>query len=76
MRIIMSKDELTNLSWEITQILCKCDTQREAFNLMIATIGAFVAFLYEDKNDRVAALEFVRRNMCDFIKTVEKGAVY
>lgn len=64
----MSKDELANLSWEIFQILRKCDTQREAFNLFIATIGTFVASQYEDKNDQVAALKFVRRNLGNFIK--------
>ena len=71
----MSKDELANLSWEIFQILRKCDTQREAFNLFIATIGAFVASQYEDKNDQVAALKFVRRNLDNFIENVEKGAL-
>ena len=71
----MSKDELADLSWEIFQILRKCDTQREAFNLVIATIGTFVASQYEDKNDQVAALKFVRRNLGNFIKNVEKGAL-
>lgn len=71
----MSKDELTNLSWEIFQILCKCDTQREAFNLFIATIGSFVASQYENKDDQVATLKFVRRNLDVFIKNVEKGAL-
>ncbi len=35
----MIQDELAELSWEIAQILYKCDNQREAFNLIIATKG-------------------------------------
>ena len=69
----MSKDELANLSWEIFQILRKCDTQREAFNLFNATIWTYVASQYEDKNDQVAVLKFVRRNLDDIIENVEKG---
>ena len=69
----MTQDELAKLSWEIAQILCKCDNQREAFNLIIATTGTLIASWYKDKNEQVAALKFVRRLLNNFIKNVEKG---
>ena len=69
----MTREQLAELSWEITQILYKCDNQREAFNLIIATTGALIASWYKDKNDQVAALKFVRRSLSNFIKNVEKG---
>lgn len=69
----MTQDELAELSWEIAQILYKCDNQREAFNLIIATTGALIASWYKDKNEQVAALKFVRRLLNNFIENVEKG---
>ena len=69
----MTQDELAKLSWEIAQILYKCDNQREAFNLIIATTGTLIASWYKDKNEQVAALKFVRRLLDNFIKNVEKG---
>lgn len=69
----MTQDELVELSWEIAQILYKCDNQREAFNLIIATTGTLIASWYKDKNEQVAALKFVRRLLNNFIKNVEKG---
>ncbi len=69
----MTQDELVGLSWEIYQRLCQCDTQREAYNLIVATIGTFTASQYNDKDERVAALKFVRRLLDNFIKNVEKG---
>lgn len=69
----MTQDELTELSWEIAQILYKCDNQREAFNLIIATTGALIASWYKDRNEQVAALKFVRRRLDNFIENVEKG---
>ena len=69
----MTQDELAELSWEITQILYKCDNQREAFNLIIATTGTLIASWYKDKNEQVAALKFVRRLLNNFIENVEKG---
>lgn len=69
----MTQDELAKLSWEIAQILYKCDNQREAFNLIIATTGTLIASWYKDKNEQVAALKFVRRLLNNFIKNVEKG---
>lgn len=69
----MTQDELAELSWEIAQILYKCDNQREAFNLIIATTGTLIASLYKDKNEQVAALKFVRRLLNNFIENVEKG---
>ena len=66
----MTQDEL---SWEIAQILYKCDNQREAFNLIIATTGTLIASWYKDKNEQVAALKFVRRLLNNFIENVEKG---
>lgn len=69
----MTQDELAELSWEIAQILYKCDNQREAFNLIIETIGTLIASWYKDKNEQVAALKFVRRLLNNFIKNVEKG---
>lgn len=69
----MTQDELAKLSWEIAQILYKCDNQREAFNLIIATTGTLIASWYKDKNEQVAALKFVRRLLNNLIKNVEKG---
>lgn len=69
----MTQDELVGLSWEIYQRLCQCDTQREAYNLIVATIGTFTASQYNDKDERVAALKFVRRLLDNFIENVEKG---
>ncbi len=69
----MTQDELAELSWEIAQILYKCDNQREAFNLIIATTGTLIASWYKDKNEQVAALKFVRRLLNNFIENVEKG---
>lgn len=69
----MTQDELAELSWKIAQILYKCDNQREAFNLIIATTGALIASWYKDKNEQVAALKFVRRLLNNFIENVEKG---
>lgn len=69
----MTQDELVGLSWEIYQRLCQCDTQREAYNLIVATIRTFTASQYNDKDERVAALKFVRRLLDNFIKNVEKG---
>ena len=69
----MTQDELTELSWEIAQILYKCDNQREAFNLIIATTGTLIASWYKDKNEQVAALKFVRRRLDNFIENVENG---
>lgn len=69
----MTQDELAKLSWEIAQILYKCDNQREAFNLIIATTGTLIASWYKDKNEQVAALKFVRRLLNNFIENVEKG---
>lgn len=69
----MTQDELAELSWEIAQILYKCDNQREAFNLIIATTGALIASWYKDKNEQVAALKFVRRSLDNFIENIEKG---
>lgn len=69
----MTKDELADLSWDIYQIMCKCDTQREAFNLIVATLGTFVSSQYEDLTKRVAALKFVSRMLGNFIENVEKG---
>lgn len=69
----MTQDELVELSWEIAQILYKCDNQREAFNLIIATTGTLIASWYKDKNEQVAALKFVRRLLNNFIENVEKG---
>lgn len=69
----MTQDELVELSWEIAQILYKCDNQREAFNLIVATTGTLIASWYKDKNEQVAALKFVRRLLNNFIKNVEKG---
>lgn len=69
----MTQDELARLSWEIYQRLCKCDTQREAYNLMIATIGTFTASQYNDKKEQVAALKYVRRRLDNFIENVENG---
>lgn len=69
----MTQDELAKLSWEIAQILYKCDNQREAFNLIVATTGTLIASWYKDKNERVAALKFVRRLLDNFIENVEKG---
>ena len=69
----MTQDELAELSWEITQILYKCDNQREAFNLIIATTGTLIASWYKDKNEQVAALKFVRRLLNNFIENEEKG---
>ena len=69
----MTYDELAELSWNIAQELYKCDTQREAFNLIIATTGTLVASFYKEKKDRVAALKFVRRQLDNFINNVEKG---
>lgn len=69
----MTQDQLAVLSWEIAQILYKCDNQREAFNLIIATTGTLIASWYKDKNEQVAALKFVRRLLNNFIKNVEKG---
>lgn len=69
----MTQDELAKLSWEIAQRLYKCDNQREAFNLIIATTGTLIASWYKDKNEQVAALKFVRRLLNNFIKNVEKG---
>lgn len=69
----MTQDELAELSWKIAQILYKCDNQREAFNLIIATTGTLIASWYKDRNEQVAALKFVRRLLNNFIKNVEKG---
>lgn len=69
----MTQDELAGLSWEIYERLCQCDTQREAYNLIVATIGTFTASQYNDKDERVAALKFVRRLLDNFIENVEKG---
>ena len=69
----MTQDELAELSWKIAQILYKCDNQREAFNLIIATTGTLIASWYKDKNEQVAALKFVRRLLNNFIENVEKG---
>lgn len=69
----MTQDELVELSWKIAQILYKCDNQREAFNLIIATTGTLIASWYKDKNEQVAALKFVRRLLNNFIENVEKG---
>lgn len=69
----MTQNELAELSWEIAQILYKCDNQREAFNLIIATTGTLIASWYKDKNEQVAALKFVRRLLNNFIENVEKG---
>lgn len=69
----MTQDELAELSWEIAQILYKCDNQREAFNLIIATTGTLIASWYKDKNEQVAALKFVRRLLNNFIENVKKG---
>lgn len=69
----MTQDELAELSWEIAQILYKCDNQREAFNLIVATTGTLIASWYKDKNEQVAALKFVRRLLNNFIENVEKG---
>lgn len=69
----MTQDELAGLSWEIAQILYKCDSQREAFDLIIATTGTLIASWYKDKNEQVAALKFVRRRLDNFIENVEKG---
>ncbi len=69
----MTQDELVELSWEIAQIIYKCDNQREAFNLIIATTGTLVTSWYKDKNEQVAALKFVRRRLDNFIKNVENG---
>lgn len=69
----MTQDELAELSWEIAQILYKCDNQREAFYLIIATTGTLIASWYKDKNEQVAALKFVRRLLNNFIENVEKG---
>lgn len=69
----MTQDELAELSWEIAQILYKCDNQREAFNLIIATTGTLIASWYKNKNEQVAVLKFVRRQLDNFIKNVEKG---
>ena len=69
----MTQDELAKLSWEIAQIIYKCDNQREAFNLIIATTGTLIASWYKDKNEQVAALKFVRRKLDNFIENVENG---
>ena len=69
----MTQDELAELSWKIAQILYKCDNQREAFNLIIATTGTLIASWYKDKNEQVAALKFVRRLLNNLIENVEKG---
>ena len=69
----MTQDELAKLSWEIAQIIYKCDNQREAFNLIIATTGTLIASWYKDKNEQVAALKFVRRRLDNFIENVENG---
>ena len=69
----MTQDELAELSWEIAQILYKCDNQREAFDLIIETTGTLIASWYKDKNEQVAALKFVRRLLNNFIENVEKG---
>ena len=69
----MTQDKLAELSWGIAQILYKCDNQREAFNLIIATTGTLIASWYKDKNEQVAALKFVRRRLDNFIENVEKG---
>lgn len=69
----MTHNELEELSWEIAQILYKCDNQREAFNLLIATTGTLITSWYKDKNEQVAALKFVRRLLNNFIENVEKG---
>ena len=69
----MTQDELAKLSWEVAQILYKCDNQREAFNLIIATTGTLIASWYKDKNEQVAALKFVRKRLDNFIKNVENG---
>lgn len=50
-RETMTQDELVGLSWEIYQRLCQCDTQREAYNLIVATIGIFTAIQYNDKDE-------------------------
>lgn len=71
--VFIKQDELAKLSWEIAQILYKCDNQREAFNLIIATTGTLIASWYKNKNEQVAALKFVRRRLDNFIKNVEKG---
>lgn len=72
----MTEDELTEMCWEITQILYKCDTQGEAFNLMIATLGAFIVNQYKyDIKNQIKALKFVRNNLDDFIGNVEKGNI-
>jgi len=71
----MTQDELAKLSWEIAQILYKCDNQREALNLIIATTGTLIVSWYKDKNEQVAALKFVRRLLNNFIKNVEKGKI-
>lgn len=69
----MTQDELAEMSWDIFQIIKKCDNQREAFNLMIATLGTFVATQYKNKSKRVDALKFVMRMLDNLIKNVEKG---
>ena len=72
-RCEMTQDELAKMSWDIFQIITKCDNQREAFNLMIATLGTFVASQYKNKSEQVAALKFVMRRLDNFIENVEKG---
>ena len=69
----MTQNELAEMSWDIFQIMTKCDNQREAFNLMIATLGTFVATQYKDTDKQVAALKFVKRRLDNFINNVEKG---
>ena len=69
----MTQDELVKLSWEIAQIIYKCDNQREAINLIIATTGTLITSWYKDKKEQVAALKFVRRRLDNFIENVEKG---
>lgn len=69
----MTQDELAKLSWEIAQIIYKCDNQREAIFLIIATTGTLITSWYKDKNEQVAALKFVRRRLDNFIENVENG---